>query len=294
MQRFKRIGVFLKNTQLDQAVLGYSAQISRTGEHDLVFAHVSNPNDPDSQPTPSQSEFAALVRKHMPSDSDAKIETRVLTGNQIDEILKCSRDEDLDLAILGRKLPSSQIGLGAKIARIVRKSPCSVMIVPELCQPHFNRLMVAIDSSDHSKMAMETAFEIATSSPSKPQIVAVMVRSVASGHDVAGHTFQEAANRQQKLGKQELTEFLSKIPSDGFDVEQMVLISESPALAITHAAMARKMDIVIAGSRGSTSTAAALLGSNSEKLLATCALPTLIVKVKGETLGLLEAIFSMS
>ncbi len=293
MQLFKRIGVFLKGTRLDRAVLGFASHISRSGDHELVFAHVTNPNDPGSGPEPSAAEFDQQVREQLPDNPAAKIETRVLTGDQTDNILRCSRDEDLDLAILGRKLPSSQLGLGAKISRIVRKVPCSVLVVPELCEPHFDRIMVAIDCSDHSRLAMETALEIANACESKPQVVAVTVRSVGRGHDVAGFTFQEAADYQINYGQKQLTDFLARIPTGGIDIDKMVLISESPALAVTHAAMARKMDIVIVGSRGASSTAAALLGSNSERLLATCALPTLVVKEKGETLNLLEAIFSM-
>ncbi len=293
MQLFKRIGVFLKGTRLDRAVLGFASHISRSGDHELVFAHVTNPNDPGCGPEPSSDEFDQQIREQLPDNPAAKIETRVLTGDQTDNILRCSRDEDLDLAILGRKLPSSQLGLGAKISRIVRKIPCSVLMVPELCEPHFDRIMVAIDCSEHSRIAMDTALEIANACDANPQVVAVSVRAVGRGHDVAGHTFQEAADHQIKLGDKKLTEFLSRIPTNGIEVKKMVLISESPALAVTHAAMARKMDIVVVGSRGASSTAAAVLGSNSEQLLATCALPTLVVKKKGETLNLLEAIFSL-
>jgi|GEM_PF-1317746 len=293
MQLFKRIGVFLKNTRLDRAVLGFASHISRSGDHELVFAHVTNPKDPNSSAEPSAAEFDKLVREQMPDNPAAKIETRILSGDQTDTILRCTRDENFDLAILGRKLPSSQLGLGAKISRIVRKTPCSVLVVPELCEPHFDRIMVAIDCSDHSRLAMGTALEIANACKSTPQVLAVTVRSVARGHDVAGYTFQEAADFQINYGQKQLTDFLGRIPTRGIDVNKMVLISESPALAVTHAAMARKMDIVIVGSRGASSTAAALLGSNSERLLATCALPTLVVKEKGETLNLLEAIFSM-
>jgi len=293
MESFRRIGIFLKNTKLDRPVMGFASHIAGTGDHELLFAHVANPEDPDCGPQPNADEFERMVRAQMPDNLKAKIETRVLTGDQTDTILRCTRNENFDLVILGRKLPSSQLGLGAKISRIVRKTPCSVLVIPELCEPHFDRIMVAIDCSDHSRRAVETALEIAKASRATPQMVAVTVRSVGLGYDVAGHTFQEAADQQVNFGQKQLTDFLAEIPTDGIDIAKMVLISESPALAVTHAAMARKVDIVIVGSRGASSTTAALLGSNSEQLLATCALPTMVVKEKGETMSLLEAIFSM-
>ncbi|HPF37190.1 MAG TPA: universal stress protein [Phycisphaerae bacterium] len=293
MLDIKRIGVFLKNTHIDDAVLAFAAHIGRDPARRLFIAHVSNPDDPETPPTPTAEAFDQTTRARLPDIAATSLETAVLKGNQIEQILRAARDQDLDLMVLGRRLPSSQIGLGAKIARIVRKSPCSVLIVPDLCQPHFDRILAGVDCSDHSRDALEAAVQIARTAPGQRQVTAVNVRNIPHGYDVAGITFVEAAERQRQRGMENLRQFIDKTDTDGVSVEPLVLLSEDPALAMTHAAMAKKMDIVIVGSRGSSGTAAALMGTTSERLLMTCATPTLIIKRKGETLSLLEALFGM-
>jgi nucleotide-binding universal stress UspA family protein len=294
MLDIKRIGVFLKNTIIDEAVLAFASHIGRDPQRQLYIAHVRNPQDPESHAPPSAEEFDRAIRERIGDATKGTITTAVLQGDQMEQILRAARDQDLDLMVLGRKLPSSQIGLGAKIARIVRKSPCSVLIVPELCLPHFDRIMAAVDCSSHSRLALEAAIEIARTAPGHRQVVAVSVRNIPIGYDVAGATFVEAAERQRQRGMEDLKNFIASTDAEGVNIEPMVLLSSDPALTITHAAMARKMDIVIVGSRGSSGTAAALLGATSERLLMTCAAPTLIIKRKGETLSLLEALFSMT
>lgn len=294
MLDIKRIGVFLKNTPIDEAVFAFASHIGRDPARQLYIAHVRNPKDPEATETPTDEEFARIVKERVDESAPASLETTVLTGDLVEQILRATRDQNLDLMVLGRKLPSSQIGLGAKIARIVRKSPCSVLIVPEFCQPHFDRILAAVDCSDHSRDALLAAIQIAQTAPGKRQVLAVNVRNVPTGYDLAGATFVEAAEKQRQQGMDNLTKFIESTPHDGVTIEPLVVLSSDPSLAITHVAMAKKMDIVVVGSRGASGTTAALLGATSEHLLLSCATPTLIVKRKGETLSLLEALFAMS
>jgi nucleotide-binding universal stress UspA family protein len=141
---------------------------------------------------------------------------------------------------------------------------------------------------------MEAAVALAQASDRpNPQLVAQTVRHVGSKHDLAGVTFEESVEIQRKHGLQELEEFIAKIDTHGVSVEYLVTLSDEPAESIAQIASVRKMDIVVIGSRGPTRPAAALLGSTSESVLMTCAAPVLIIKEKGETLRLLEAIFTM-
>ena len=238
--------------------------------------------------------FEARVRATMPADLAARTTCEIRRGHHLEQVLRVARDRNLDLAVIGRRLPSSQLGFGSKVARIVRKSPCSVMLVPEFCRPHFERIRVSGVCSDPSAMAMEAAVALAREAKApRPPIMVLSVRQVSSGHDYAGVTFQESAKAQLEHGARDLERFLAPIDTQGIAIESKVVLSEEPALAINHVATAIKTDIVVAGSRGATATAAARLGSTSEQRLMACALPILMVKKKGETLRLLEALFAM-
>lgn len=293
MERFEKIGIFLKNASTDEAVLAFAAQIGGQGTRELICVHVLEGDGELTETEVNEAKLDARVRAAMPGDISDRVRIEIRRGHLLEQVLRCARDEDLDLVIIGRKLPSSQAGIGTLITKIVRKSPCSVLVVPELCQPHFDRFLVAIDCSDHSREAMETAIAMARStSQTESQLLALTIRTVSTGYDLAGVTFEESCAAQGEHGRKALESFMANIDTQGLAVESMVVISESPSRAITHVAMARKMDMVVVGSRGATLAAAALLGSTSENLLMTCAMPTLMVKKKGETLHFLEALFS--
>ncbi len=293
MDQYRKAGVFLKNGPIDEAVLAFASHMAELGVRELHFFHVDDSQDPQSFEPMSVGELEAIASNAMPKSASVEVTCEVRKGNYLENTLRIARDQDLDLLILGRKLPSSQAGLGFRMLRIARKSPCNVLIVPELCTPHFGRIMVAVDCSDHSKRSLETAIALAkTAGEDDPQVVAVTVRRLPSRPDLAGVTFKESVEAQRERGRRDLDEFLSSIDTQGLSVEPLVVLSEEPALAITHAATAKKMDMVVAGSRGTTATTATLLGSTSEELLMACALPILLTKEKGETLSFLEALFS--
>jgi nucleotide-binding universal stress UspA family protein len=292
MAPFQRVGILIRNTPPDEGVLVFAAHLAHLGVEEYVCMHAPCDDD-DSQGLLDTKEVEAVVRAALASEAYQNTTCQVLQGDHIREVLRVARDQDLDLVIMGRRLPSSQIGMGSKIVRIIRKSPCSVLVVPELCRPHFGRILVAVDCSDYSKRVMETGIAIAKASPeASPQVLAVTVRHVTSRYDLAGVSFKESVEAQRGYGRKDLDAFLANIDAQGIPIEPLVLLSDAPALAISHAAMARKMDIVVAGGRGATATTATLLGSTSEELLMTCAAPLLIVKKKGETLRFLEALFS--
>lgn len=294
MSEFAKIGVFLSDCPADDAVLEFSAHLSSLRGTTLHCIHVRSEAPSTVGDDPDIAQFEATVRKALPPDVAARTTCEVHGGTGIAEVLKSTRDKDLDLVVMGRYLPSSQMGIGSRLTRLVRKCPCSALVIPDHCRPHFSRILVAVDGSKHSHLAMKAALALTERSGDPiSQLVVQTVRYVDPRHDLAGATFKESADAQREYGRKDLEKFLSEIDIGGINVERIVSLSESPAQAIVELAMVRKMDIVVVGSRGPTRTTAAILGSTSEQVLIHCATPVLIVKEKGETLRLLEALFSI-
>ncbi len=291
MDPFNKIGVFLTDGPADDAVLGFADHIAHAGVSHLSCIHIKGEHAAADTDTAA---FEARVRERLPEGLAGEVTFEVQTGGVIADALKSARDRDLDLVLMGRYLPSSQLGLGARMTRLARKCPCSVMAVPNHCRPHFSRILVAVDGSRHSTLSMNAALALATAAgDARPQLLVQTVRHVDPRHDLAGVTFEESADAQREHGRKDLEHFMANIDTRGTSVETVVSLADTPARAIVELATARKMDIVVVGSRGATAAAAAILGSVSEEVLATCAMPILIVKEKGETLRLLEALFSM-
>lgn len=296
MPTFAKLGAFLTDCPADDAVLAFVAHLARFGaaQSRVHCIHVQSGRPDGSTQDPDPAKLEQQVKDALPPEVFERTCCEVRPGGGIVEVLKAARDEDLDLVLLGRYLPSSQLGLGSRLTRLIRKCPCSVLVVPDHCRPHFGRILVAVDGSRHSEISMKTAVLLARhAGESDPQLVVQTVRHVDPRHDLAGVTFKESADAQREYGQRDLERFLKKIDTKDLACETVVSLSESPAQAIVELAMVRKMDIVVVGSRGATGTTAAILGSTSEQVLTTCAAPVLVVKEKGETLRLLEALFAM-
>lgn len=294
MSQFQKMGVFLGNSPADPAVLAFAAHMARLGTREIHCIRIGGNGPGGEEGTFDLAKLEAQVRDALPEDIADQISCEVQAGSSLVDVYKVARDADLDLMIVGRRLPSSQLGIGARFTRIARKSPCCVMVVPEQCHPHFGRILVAVDCSPHSKLAMESAISLAKASgETHPQLLALTVRHVATQHHAVGVSFEESAENQRRHAQRDYNHFMTKIDTQGLLVESLITLSDEPADSISHVATVRKMDIVVIGSRGPTRPVAALLGSTSERVLMACPMPVLIVKEKGETLHLLEAIFSM-
>jgi len=295
MQAGKKLGVFLKDTPADDAVLAFAAHFATVQKNAVVCVHVRNTAPGEPQEAPTLEAVEQRVKAALPSEVHGRLTCEVHAGSGLDEILRTAKDQDFDLIIVGRRLPSSQMGIGAKFTRIVRKSPCSVLVVPEHCRPHFGRVLVAVDESEHSRLALLAAMLTAKQSGEPhPQLIVQTVRHVDPRFNLAGVSFEESAAKQREYGQRDLDQLLSSVDTKGVvNVETVVTLAEDPAESIAELATVRKMDVVVVGSRGTTRSAAMLLGSTSERVLMACAMPVLIVKEKGETLNLLEALLSM-
>ena len=244
-----------------------------------------------TRPTPNAETFKKQVLQQLPPAiaSRTKVELHGRAG--IPEILRSARDQELDLVVVGRRLPSEQIGIGSAFSRLARKCPCNVLVVPNLVRLHLGRMLVPVDFSKHSGMALEQATEIArTAGEDHPQIIVHSVCSVGYGYRKMGVNLQEASEQLVATMGKQLTEFVAKVDKTGVEFETICTSAEQIEAAILDMAAVRKVDMIVLGSRGKTWTATALLGSIAERVLVTSPLPVLLVKEKGETTPLLNVL----
>jgi nucleotide-binding universal stress UspA family protein len=294
MLRYEKIGLLLTGLPADETALGFAgafAQLAACRQLLCVYAEGIMQDQPGETPDAAQVEQGVLER--LPEPVRPLVELRVLHGRADTELLRIGRDADLDLMIKGRPLPSSQTAAGAKLTRLARKAPCTVLVVPCQVRPHHSRLLVPVDFSEHSKMAVETALEIARASAGKdgqPQVLVQTIFSVGYGYTKAGVDFHEAARNIEAASRCELDRFLAGLDTSGVEFQAVCTCSEQTPESVHELAAVRKMDMIVVGSRGLSRSAAAILGSTAERILTTSPLPVLIVKRKGETMHLLDAL----
>ena len=295
MKQYRRIGVFLTGSPADDEALALAGRFAAVAESEKVLCVYVHGGGPETAGAKSVNieELRERVIGALPDDVAARAEVEVHEGSGIAEILRSARDLGLDLVVKGRRLPAHQAAVGSAFTKLARKSPCSVLIVPNYCRPHISRVLVPVDFSEHAKLALEAALEIARAGAAKderPQVLAHTVYCAGYGYHRLGMDRDEAIAKQAEVTQRKLDEFLEGVDTSGVQFETICTCSEDTAASVHELAAARKMDLVVVGSRGLSATAAAILGGTAEQILQHAPLPVLIVKRKGETVGLLNAL----
>jgi nucleotide-binding universal stress UspA family protein len=292
MEQFRRLGFFLNESPADEVTLAFAGGFaSLAGCESVLCIHVRGPAKSADAPDPDPAEFDRRIRTKLPADVASRTKVEVHTGSGIPEVLRSARDLELDLIVLGRRLPADQMGIGSAFNRLARKSPCNVLVVPEHARPHFARMLVPVDGSEHAKRALRTAIAIAKASGhDRPQVVVQSIYTVGYGYQYSGLDFHDAGRRLEEVTRKDLDKFLADVDTAHIDFETVCTCSERPEAAIQDLASARKMDVIVVGSRGATSPAVALLGSTAERVLMSSPLPVMIVKRKGETTRFLDVL----
>lgn len=295
MKQYRRIGVFLTGSPADDVALAFAGRFAAVAQSEKVLCVYVHGGGPEG--APSQSINIDDLRQHvigvLPDDVAAHAEVEVHEGHGVAEILRSARDLELDLVVKGRRLPAHQAAVGSACTKLARKSPCSVLIVPNYCRPHVSRILVPVDFSAHSKLALTAALEIARAGAvdgEQPQVLVQTVYYAGYGYHMLGMDRGQAIAKQAEVTQQSLDEFLADVDTSGVQFETIRTCSEDTAAAVHELAAARKMDMIAVGSRGLSPTAAAILGGNAERILLHAPQPVLIVKRKGETVGLLNAL----
>lgn len=280
MRENKRLAVYLGGRPFDETALDYTKAVAQIAPLTSIHVMLANDDPANPRPEPSLGEgLANITQYHRAPEKGLR------------EFLAITREHDTDLVIVGRPLPSQHAMQGMAFLRLTRKSPCTVLVVPHGARPHFARVLVPVDYSEHSRMALEVGSSLAhDSGESNPQVIAMSVYSVGYGYSKAGVSFQEASDQMGGAAEKQLADFVANATVSGDVCEQIVCEAPDITEAVEAAAAVRHMDIVCIGSKGVTPDTVALVGSTTERMVAHLAHPVLVVKRKGETARFLDVL----
>lgn len=295
MQQFAKIGVFLTGAPADAGAIAHAGLIAQIASTEQILCLCDGETyTPGGQPDAASVE--AEVRKHLPAGVHDRVEVRLFSDNSLAQTLRLARDEKLDLLVKGRRLPANELAKPTLFTRLVRKAPCTTLVVPGMTRVHMTRLLVPVDFSDHSRLALETAIDFARAAGKQagqsPQVVVLTTFAVEYGYAKTGVTLPEAAAQIEAATCDRLKRFLAGVDTSGVEFDSVCMCSEQTSAAIHEVAAARRMDMIVVGSRGASASVVAILGSTAEAVVVSAALPVLVVKKKGETTGLLNALLA--
>lgn len=296
MKRFRRLLVGLNLTDQDNAVIQAAGKITHLSQSEKVyFMYIAERPDvpekisekyPDLLGT-SEKDAGEIMREKVDSYYKGapvtNIAYEVVEGKQVDMMLQHISKKDIDLVVIGRKRWEKISGHIAE--HLARKSPCSVLIIPEGNDMILKNILVGTDFSPHSKEAMDTAIAFAFST-GMAKIVCLHI----IGYRSPDKHFDGFLELLEKVAREDLDKFLSQFNFQGINIISVIKVEHNIAGAIRDFLWEHKIDLIVVGARG-RSAAAVLLGSVTENLMRITNIPLLAVKRKGENMNLLKALF---
>jgi len=139
----------------------------------------------------------------------------------------------------------------------------------------FEKVLLAVDGSDHALHAARTAADLARTISSKEFRIIVAYDFIPPY--LGEPNMQYAIDARLEDAKAILDNALKEVGNIPCEIHTE-LIEGSEAEAIINVATTRKSDVIVMGSRGRGTLAGLLLGSTSQKVVAHAPCPVLIVR----------------
>ena len=304
MYRYKRLLVGLSLANHDGSSIRYAAMISRMAESEkITFLHVASTSDipeevraeyPDlihSSDQSARQEMRKVVEEYFDGHPETQIAYEVAEGSPLIELLRRAKEDEIDLVIMRKR--REPLASGTLFEKLARKTPCSVLFVPEGSEAWYTNILVPVDFSENSSDAVDVAVAFALASKGIKEIHCLHVYNVPIGYYKTGKSYEEFAEIMKGHAEKNYREFIKNIDLKGLSATPIFKLEKKAGEGIQEVVKEREKCIVIIGARGRRAGAGILLGSVAEYLIKTTTAPLLAVKKKGTGLSILDALLKL-
>ena len=142
----------------------------------------------------------------------------------------------------------------------------------------FNNALVATDGSELADRALSLALAAAPQGRVTALLVVPDHSAAQFGETGVGASVHLAALQEATLkdGRERLDQCLARLGAAGERIEKLVRVAESPAGEIVATAVRGHHDVIVMATRGRGAVASALLGSQTQRVLALSSVPVLV------------------
>lgn len=307
MYPIKRILVALDLTELDPLLIQFASFICRSaGAEKVYFVNILRniyiPADvlkefPDlikNAVEERRQKIASLVKENFEPLEGIKMQYIVKDGQPAKRILQMTKDSDIDLVLAGKKRTLE--GSGILVQRLARRAGCSLLIVPEGSPAQIRKLLVPSDFSANSKLALDTALNIAHRNAPDVQVVVQNVFAVPAGYHYTGKNYNDFAEIMKKHARRDYKKFIKTVDTRGVKVKEVYSLdkNDNKMSDIYDKALEIKADGIVMGAKGRTAATALFLGSIAERAIQmNDKFPLLIVRPKGQHAGFIDFILNL-
>jgi nucleotide-binding universal stress UspA family protein len=279
-------------------LLEYARALTRQFGADLHLVHVYEPDYPLSSVMgmplalpPVQ--VAQGVRRHLKDAAKKRgLELRpgnvhAIEGRAFEEICRLARAKAIDLIVVSTRSNTGlkHLLLGSTAERIVRYSPCPVLVVHPPGRNKkltgrgldFGKILVPVDFSECSLKGLEYAKALARQFGSK----LVLLNSVALQYYITSDEFARydlplLMQQEEKASRRQMRDLIERTDWAGLEVK--------PSLQIGHAgqqicarALEHRADLIVTSTHGTTGFKHILVGSTAEYVVRHASCPVLVV-----------------
>ncbi|MCA6078483.1 universal stress protein [Fulvivirga sedimenti] len=305
LYELKRVMVGLDLTEMDDHLIAYVNHLVDLFDLDVVyFLHVAKQLKLPDRIRRKYPDIMAPIDESIENEIRKKIEEKFVNrqgteykieikeGDAIEEILHWTGIKHVDLILMGRKLDLE--GSGTLALKVARVAHCSILFVPEGRKFNLEKILVSVDFSKTSALALEAAVRL--NKRTAVQIVLHNAYEVPSGYHFTGKSFEEFKNIMKQNAQEDAYEFVEKNGLQKDDVMYSFTFDdeEDPGERAYEVAKEMNVDLMMIASRGRTGLASLLLGSVAEKMIRyDSEIPLLIVKDRKENLGFFQALLRL-
>ena len=305
MHLVKRLLVMLDLNEHDDIIFDFVNRVAQVLNKELVsisFIHIAEDIDipkaildkyPGLIPNIDESINQAIEGKlenytHINEIGEISIIT--LGGIKLQEVPRFIRENDIDLLIVNRTDDEDEEV--RYLQKLIRRSSCSVALIPPTIPSNIKNLLVPMDFSKSSLMALKTAKDLC-SMHKDMHIHGLHIYSLPHGYFKTGLTKNEFIDELVSNAKEEIDRFVdeAEVDKNRFTMHYRQINSNGIPYMINRFSFNQKIDAIVLGSRGGSTLSSFFLGRVTEALIDRDQyLPLIVVKNKGENLKIWEAL----
>jgi nucleotide-binding universal stress UspA family protein len=216
-----------------------------------------------------------------------------LKGRPFQEICELARKIDIDLIVISTRGNTGikHLLLGSTAERVVRYSPCPVLVVRGHTQTKkasrngksprralaFHKILVPIDFSECSMKGLDYAKALAKQFGSTLVLLhSVHLECYVATDEYARYDFPLLMQQTEKAAQQQMRNLVRKTDWEGLKVEISLAIGHA-GLEICDRAQDRQADVIVTSTHGTTGLKHFLLGSTAEYVVRHAQCPVLVV-----------------
>jgi len=283
---FEKILVPLDGSNVAEHALIYAEEIAEGFGSEVVLYH-THPDEQKNQENMHNVylDYVAASLKNSAAKSssrykDIKITTKVETGEPSTNICNLVDNNAIGLVIMTAVSVSGlRIGkiLGSVTDHVCRIVPIPVLLIrPETTEsaknqkPMINHLLITLDGSELSKLALPVGEELATKLKAKITLfqMARMVRYIDDGYgSIAMMNYAEFDTMEKERVSSEMAKLNTELKTKGLDVDNIVISGNDAAEEIIGASKKVEADMVVMSTHGRSGVKRWVLGNVAERVL---------------------------